>query len=172
MVSVRKLNLARIIFCGLALAVSPAATADEGLIPLSLNENLDAYQKRAGVSALLEDLVSDHRFYLELSGETGTWKPTDSGYRLLARRLDLDADGVDEVLAEIRSSGSCGSGGCTTHILRRADGAPWKVIGSLFGSEVLISSRRTRGHSDLVVRGKSGEVYCHKWNGEAYEEAD
>lgn len=156
----------------MAIVLSPVALADESLSPLTLTEQLDAYQKRAVVSALLDDLVADHRIYLEISGDAGTWEPENSGYRVLAQRRDLEGDGIDEVLAEVRSSGSCGSGGCTTYILRHRDGEAWKVIANLFGPEVLISSRKTRGHPDLIVRGKSGESYRHIWTGEMYEEEE
>jgi hypothetical protein len=169
---VRKISRARNFLCAVAIALSPAALADENLSPLTLTEHLDAYQKQAVISTLLDDLVADHRIYLEISGDAGTWEPENSGYRVLAQRRDLDGDGVDEVIAEVRSSGSCGSGGCTTYILRHQDGAAWTVIANLFGPEVLISNRKTRGLPDLVVRGKSGEKYRHTWTGKKYEEEE
>jgi hypothetical protein len=67
-------------------------------------------------------------------------------------RVDLDGDGVPELLVYVNSPSVCGSGGCTTFIFRKQDAA-YKLISSitLTRTPIYVSTTKSNGWRDLII---------------------
>ena len=80
---------------------------------------------------------------------------------VMVGRVDLNADGVDEIMMQIQGLGYCGSAGCDTVVLQRHDES-WAVIGGgRLWSWVL--TERVCGYKSLI--GRDG---IYRWNGQRY----
>ncbi len=67
-------------------------------------------------------------------------------------RVDLNGDGVDEVLLRVSGRSACGTGGCPLLVLRRAGGSYKRLSRvTLTWRPVVVSEHRTRGWKDLVL---------------------
>ena len=86
--------------------------------------------------------------------------------------IDLNDDGIDEVIAQMMGSLVCGSGGCSAFILQGKE-KEWRQLGWYFPSnETLISSNKTNGYFDIHYSSKNGSTeyeYLCKFNNENYE---
>ena len=83
--------------------------------------------------------------------------------------IDLDGDGSNELFVELVGLYECGSGGCTSYILKNYPGG-WRVIGSIFGAGVSIKVSRAfkNGFRTIKWSGKSGAVYRCEFKGGQY----
>lgn len=110
----------------------PFAKVQEDTI--TLQDGVNAYEAKAIVESGLIDANHLH-YYLSSHFANGTIPEPrgniDYSVSFLAASVDLDHDGVLEVLAEEQSSGNCGSGGCTMSILKLKDG--WQIVANFFG---------------------------------------
>ena len=62
-----------------------------------------------------------------------------------ATSVDLNDDGVNEVVAYTEGSLVCGSGGCTSYILQEIN-SDWKIIGEFFPGHIFeTNNNRTNG---------------------------
>ena len=62
-----------------------------------------------------------------------------------ATSVDLNDDGVNEVVAYTEGSLVCGSGGCTSYILQEIN-SDWKIIGEFFPGHIFeINNSQTNG---------------------------
>ena len=86
--------------------------------------------------------------------------------------IDLNEDGIDEVIARMMGSLVCGSGGCSAFILQGKE-KDWIQLGRYFPSnETLISANKTNGYFDIHYSSKNDSTeyeYSCKFNNENYE---
>ena len=79
--------------------------------------------------------------------------------------IDLNNDGVNEVVAYTEGSLVCGSGGCVSYILKKIN-SDWKIIGEFFPGHIFeINKNQTNGFLD-VHYGTNFNYKCE------YEQAD
>jgi len=87
--------------------------------------------------------------------------------------IDLDGDGTDEAVVYLSGSDWCGTGGCTTFVLKRA-GRSYRFIGQLPATRPPIRALKeeARGWRTLTasIRGAAFEPYEQKYifNGQRY----
>ena len=106
---------------------------------LVLEERLDGYQRNAVISAIPNEIISLFEIYFKESHFPGF--PIDNhirkdlGFyiRFEGLSVDLNDDGILEVLVRLDHMLACGSGGCYTYILVKENGT-WKNKGILFGA--------------------------------------
>ena len=81
-----------------------------------------------------------------------TAEPADGALMLRTGRVDLDGDGVDEVLAYAGGPMRCGTGGCTLLVLR-AQGKTFSKLGAISSAQLPIGvlATTTNGRRDLAV---------------------
>ena len=74
-------------------------------------------------------------------------------------RVDLNGDGEPEILVHLFGKNMCGSGGCTTLILRK-QGSGYKVLAQIgsTGVPVFVSQHSTNGWKDLIVMVSGGST--------------
>ena len=80
------------------------------------------------------------------------------GTEYFYNRVDLNGDGVPEILAYMRGPHSCSSSGCEMFVLRQ-EGSQYSVIAKMLmgWSPIIVSSKRTKGWNDLILwEGTSG----------------
>ena len=106
---------------------------------LELEERLDGYQRDAVIAAIPDKIISLFEMYFTESHFPSF--PIDSHIRknlgffidFKGLSVDLNDDGILEVLVRLDHTLACGSGGCYTYILVKENGT-WKNRGSLFGA--------------------------------------
>ncbi len=89
-------------------------------------------------------------------------------------RVDLNGDGIPEVLAYLRGPRTCNSSGCELFVLRK-EGSQYTVISRVYMGwrQVVVSSRRTEGWNDLILwtdpsDGNPGRYLVVPFDGKAY----
>ncbi|MCU0568878.1 MAG: hypothetical protein MUF49_20055 [Oculatellaceae cyanobacterium Prado106] len=77
-------------------------------------------------------------------------------------RIDLNGDGNSEALVYLNGSYTCGSGGCTLLVLE-PQGQNFQIVSSmtLVNSPVIVSSERTDGWNDLIIKVEGGGAQPH-----------
>ena len=143
---------------------------------LKFEKGLDHYQTIAVIDALSEDIQDVFNIYLKESHFPYGTKCRDSdveckrqnlkfGIEFEAVSIDLNADGVDDVLVRLENSLICGSGGCLTHILVNQNGS-WLNFGYIFGASNIRISNSFKNNFQIIsyqtgcriIEGK--EHYC------------
>lgn len=88
-----------------------------------------------------------------------------SPYLVPHARHDLNNDGTDELVAQFRHPGHCGTGGCSSFVFRKLDGK-WVEIGRFGGGgEVETTEPIVDGWPRLFSHDS-----CLVWNGSRYKE--
>lgn len=79
--------------------------------------------------------------------------------RYYYNRVDLNGDGKPEVIAHLVGQYICGTGGCDTLILQPTRNG-YRLVSTigLTNTPIIVSPRRTRGWSDLVVYVVGGGI--------------
>ncbi len=72
-----------------------------------------------------------------------------------ATTVDLDNDGAKEFIIQVIGPNECGSGGCTSYVLKRFDSG-WKQIGELFGPRTSVQVEKIDGSRMRSIRWQSG----------------
>lgn len=102
--------------------------------------------------ALVGDPVAWVRTYIEkdLGGDLGI-------IHVNTAKVDLDGDGIDEVLAYASGSMMCGTGGCDLLVLK-PEGADFKLMGDLSVVQLPVGvlDSKTNGWRDLAVSVSGG----------------
>jgi hypothetical protein len=94
-------------------------------------------------------------------------------FTIHAGSIDLNGDGVGEVVVYDDMPGLCGSGGCTIDVYKKK-GSGWENILTTLGYEgVAVSNTKALGFSNLLftVRGESASettIQQYVWGGAAY----
>ena len=159
------------------ILASPAATQE--LKPIVLKDGANAYETKAIASAMSERILDTFKYYFEESHFTHGPRCADKtvecrgnldfNINFRAASVDLNSDGIDEVIVYYEAPGFCGSGGCTSYILAPTNmDDSWVILGKfLSGYGPSISSLTTNGHNDIHYAGKNDSSIC-RYNGESY----
>ena len=159
------------------MLASPAATQE--LKPIELKDGVNVYETKAIASAMSERILDTFKYYVEEShfihGPRCADKTVecrgnlDFNINFRAASVDLNSDGIDEVIVYYEAPGFCGSGGCTSYILAPTNmDDSWVILGKFFpGYDPSISSLTTNGHNDIHYAGKNDSSIC-RYNGESY----
>ena len=98
---------------------------------------------------------------------------TGAGMAVQQARVDLNADGRDEVIAHVTGRDVCGSGGCLTLVFT-PEGEGYRQImrATVSRMPIGVASTRSNGWSDLVVGIRGGGIGSDRailsWDGTAY----
>jgi hypothetical protein len=124
------------------------------------------------------DLTADERAILETHLAEPVAISGGSSANVQVARVDLDADGQDEVIVTIRSRPYCGNGNvCNFWIFEKVGGA-WQPINDGnrdAASRLYLLPGSTGGYRDIGLTGRCGEPSCSfvlKWTGGRYDSAD
>ena len=146
------------------------------------SEGVNSYQAQAISFGLFDEIARTLKSYLQASHVPFMFENKDSKISFLpdtplsdlldfkAISMDLNDDGIDEVIAYMSGPLACGMGGCTSFILQGKE-KNWKILGRYFpGEETLISSNKTNGYFDISYLSKdSSTKYSCKFKNENYE---
>jgi len=159
------------------ILASPVATKE--LKPIALKDGANIYESKAIASAISERILDTFKYYVEEShfihGPRCADKTVecrgnlDFHINFRAASVDLNSDGIDEVIVYYEAPGFCGSGGCTSYILAPTNmDDSWVILGKFFpGYEPSISSTTANGHNDIHYKGDNGSYIC-RYNGSSY----
>ena len=124
-------------------------------------EAVNSYQAKAISYGLVDKITGTLKTYIQESHVPFMFELNNSKIKFLpdtplsellkfkAVSIDLNDDGVTEVIAYMSGNLVCGSSGCTTYILQGNDKS-WEVIGELFpGEDVLVLTNKTNGYMDI-----------------------
>jgi hypothetical protein len=123
---------------------------------------------------LTQDRFDDERTAVRalLGGDLTTIESSNGRKaEIFIAKTDLDGDGADEIVARVVHGGYCGSGGCLMVVLRRNPSGAWQSISESTAVEIAVSSERTRGFSDLIVKDGHEQVHRLAWDGDRYSGA-
>ena len=151
---------------------------------INQEEVVNSYQAQAISFSLFEKISHTLEVYIQQSHVPFMFETKDSKIKFLpdtplselltfkAVSIDLNDDGIDEVITHVSGNLVCGSSGCTTYILQGKE-KDWKIIGEYFpGGHTLISSNKTNGYFDIYYSSKNGSTeyeYTCKFKNENYE---
>jgi len=152
---------------------------EKEIIFFNKDETVNSYQAQA-ISFSLFEVISDIlEIYIQESHVPFMFETKDSKIKFLpdkplsdlltfkAVSIDLNNDGIDEVITYVSGNLVCGSSGCQSYILQGKE-KDWKIIGEYFpGGHTLISSNKTNGYFDISYTGS--KKYSCKFKGKSYQ---
>jgi len=152
---------------------------EKEIIFFNKDETVNSYQAQA-ISFSLFEVISDIlEIYIQESHVPFMFETKDSKIKFLpdkplsdlltfkAVSIDLNNDGIDEVITYVSGNLVCGSSGCQSYILQGKE-KDWKIIGEYFpGGHTLISSNKTNGYFDISYTGS--KKYSCKFKEKSYE---
>ena len=152
---------------------------EKEIIFINKDETVNSYQAQAISFSLFEKISDTLQIYIQQSHVPFMFKTEDSKVKFLpdtplselltfkAVSIDLNNDGIDEVITYVSGNLVCGSSGCTSYILQGEE-KNWEIIGDFFpGGHTIISSNKTNGFFDIFYIGS--KKYSCKFNGKSYE---
>ena len=152
---------------------------EKEIIFINKDETVNSYQAQAISFSLFEKISDILEIYIQQSHVPFMFETKDSKIKFLpdtplselltfkAVSIDLNNDGIDEVITYVSGNLVCGSSGCTSYILQGKE-KNWEVIGDFFpGGNFLISNKKTNGFFDISYTGS--KKYSCKFNGKSYE---
>jgi hypothetical protein len=163
----------------LALICSNSSTFAETKMGLPLMEGANKYESKAIASALSDKLAADFKFYVDEShfisgpscfGGNGSECRGNLNYEVKFRTasVDLNQNGIDEVIVYYDALNVCGSSGCGSFILQNKNDY-WGIIGEFFpGHTVAVSHVKTNGFSDIIYQTQDNQWTCVH-NGDYYQ---
>ena len=166
------------------LLPSPLHAEEKEIVFYYEEEGVNSYQAQAISFGMFDEIGHTIKSYLQVSHVPFMFDTKVSLISFLPDRtlnsllefkaisIDLNEDGVDEVIARMMGSLVCGSGGCSAFILHGKE-KDWRQLGWYFPSnETLISANKTNGYFDIHYSSKNGSTeyeYLCKFNNENYE---
>ena len=127
----------------------------------NIDYEIDMYQYKAISNALFDIYADTLKMYLQESHVPYLFEndeskilypPTTKLSDIIQHKaisIDLNDDGVNEVIAYMEGSLVCGSGGCTSYILREIN-SNWKIIGEFFPGHIFETNKnQTNGFSNI-----------------------
>ena len=146
------------------LIVTATQSKAENITPLEYKEGVTRYESEAIATGLVDLITENFRYWFTEShfpfgqycstGEENCRQNLNFEVTFSTASLDLNSDGIDEVIVRYNGPGYCGSGGCHSYILKKYNSG-FAVIGKFFpGTKVEISSNRTEGYADIYYHGK------------------
>jgi len=154
------------------MAINSETYCKEEIRPITLHKGLDSYQTAAVIDSLSSIIQHTFSIYLKeshfpygatCSNSTKNCKKQNLNFNINfeAASVDLNEDGLKDVLVRLENSLLCGSGGCHTHILVNRNGI-WQAFGSVFGASN-INIRDTIKNGFQVIFYEAG---CKTINGQ------
>ncbi len=122
----------------------------------------------AGEAPQAEALAAALQAYATKTGDdVKTFEPRQTAF------MDLNGDGVKDALVLLEGRDWCGSGGCTLLVLKGVkDGFKFVSRSTLIRGPLLVSDKKSKGWSDLVVDVSGGGMppkkVALKFNGRKY----
>ena len=164
------------------LFFTPLFAEEKEIIFYYEEEDVNSYQAQAISFGMFDEIAQTIKSYLQVSHVPFMFDNKDSLISFLPNRtlnsllefkaisIDLNDDGIDEVIAYMSGPLACGMGGCTSFILQGKE-KDWKILGRYFPSEQsLISSNKTNGYFDISYLSKdSSKKYSRKFKNESYK---
>ena len=139
---------------------------EKEIIFINKDETVNSYQAQAISFSLFEKISDILEIYIQQSHVPFMFETKDSKIKFLpdtplselltfkAVSIDLNNDGIDEVITYVSGNLVCGSSGCSSYILEGKE-KDWKIIGQYFpGGHTLISSNKTNGYFDISYLSK------------------
>ena len=157
----------------LGLLMSGNAFAEKQINFLKLDDKIDFYQTQAISFGLFNEISDTLKTYIQDSHVPFMFENEDSKINFLpdkslenilnfkAVSVDLNNDGVNEVIAYMSGNIVCGSSGCTSYILQGSKDN-WRILGEFFpGGNILISANITNNFNEIFYEGS--EKYLCKF---------
>ena len=154
-------------------------TEEKTISFINQEEVVNSYQAQAISFSLFEKISHTLEVYIQQNHVPFMFETKDSKIKFLpdtplselltfkAVSIDLNDDGIDEVITHVSGNLVCGSSGCTSYILQGKE-KDWHIIGEYFpGGHTLISSNKTNGYFDIFYIGS--EKYSCKFKEESYQ---
>lgn len=158
------------------ICISTAVFA-QNVTELELKDGANRYESEAIASAMSEMISEDFKIYFSEShfpygprcnSNEKCRQNLQFSVKFDTASVDLNNDGISEVIVRYDGPNRCGSGGCTSYILE-GDVGGWISIGSFFpGGQVQVSSEMTNGNYDIYYFSKT-ERYSCKFDGFFYQ---
>ena len=125
---------------------------------ITLTDHIDDYQLEAVLAYVKE---SPWELYDPETDDYVPENPDNPNTRdFRVTSIDLNKDGVNEVVLEDRRQYMCGSGGCTNYIFQKRDGQ-WFRMGRFFpGGTFEISEKARNGDVTIYFSGKENNYAC------------
>ena len=156
------------------------STADEKEIIFNNEEEVvNSYQAKAISYGLVDKITDTLKTYIQESHVPFMFESNNSKIKFLpdtplselltfkAVSIDLNNDGIEEIITYVSGNLVCGSSGCSSYILQGKE-KDWKIIGEYFpGANTIISSNKTKGFFDISYIGS--KKYSCKFNGKSYQ---
>ena len=152
---------------------------EKEIIFINKDETVNSYQAQAISFSLFEVISYNLEIYIQQSHVPFMFETKDSKIKFLpdtplselltfkAVSIDLNNDGIDEVITYASGNLVCGSSGCTSYILQGKE-KNWEIIGDFFpGGNFLVSSKETNGFFDISYTGS--KKYSCKFKEKSYE---
>lgn len=169
-----------LLIISVSLMWSSISIAEEKeIIFINKDAAVNSYQAQAISFSLFEKISDTLQIYIQQSHVPFMFKTEDSKVKFLpdtplselltfkAVSIDLNNDGIDEVITYVSGNLVCGSSGCTSYILQGKE-KNWEIIGDFFpGGNFLVSSKKTNGFFDISYIGS--KKYSCKFNGKSYQ---
>ena len=165
--------LASLMCCSISIA------EEKEIIFINKDAVVNSYQAQAISFSLFEKISDTLQIYIQESHVPFMFETKDSKVKFLpdkplsdlltfkAVSIDLNNDGIDEVITYVSGNLVCGSSGCTSYILQGKE-KDWKIIGEYFpGGRTIISSNKTNGFFDISYIGS--KKYTCKFKGKSYQ---
>jgi len=153
-------------------------TEEKTISFINQEEVVNSYQAQAISFSLFEKISHTLEVYIQQNHVPFMFETKDSKIKFLpdtplselltfkAVSIDLNDDGIDEVITYVSGNLVCGSSGCTTYILQGKE-KDWHIIGEYFpGGNTVISSNKTNGYPDIYY---GEEKYSCKFKEESYQ---
>ena len=156
------LNMKKILLIFFVVFTSIHAKANNSKFDFSNTDyEIDMYQYKAISDALFDIYADTLKMYLQESHVPYLFENDESKIlyppptqlsdiiQYKAISIDLNDDGVKEVVAYTEGSLVCGSGGCTSYVLQEING-DWKKIGEFFPGHIFETNKnQTNGFVDV-----------------------
>ena len=146
---------------------------------IEFQDGLNAYESRAVSEALNKHIIASFKLFFTDShfpyGPHCSNKNNESCRQNLRYELefttasvDLDGDGVGEVIVKIMGPNECGSLGCTSYVLKKYSEG-WRTIDMFFSEGVFeVSNSFINGFRTIKIHARSETLLC-VFNREEYE---
>ena len=137
----------------------------------NIDYEIDMYQYKAISNALFDIYADTLKMYLQESHVPYLFEndeskilypPTTKLSDIIQHKaisIDLNDDGVNEVIAYMEGSLVCGSGGCTSYILQKIN-SDWKIIGEFFPGHIFETNKNHNNGFLKIYFNDSFEDKC------------
>jgi hypothetical protein len=125
---------------------------------LAFKKEVNSYETEAIASEMKNDLKVSFEIYIDHYFSISEEGSLEFKLEFKTISVDLNDDGIDEVIVVTIGPGLCGSGGCGYSILQKFEDN-WKQIGSFFGAPIVghgfkLSNIKENGYFTIFSKNK------------------